>query len=101
MHCGDPSPTELCGLVRDAEIVVTGHTAIEAAAIGAAPRRGIAVHVVRNYGDRTIAEHALALLLAAARNIGRMDREVRGGVWRRARASNWAEKRLASSEWAV
>jgi phosphoglycerate dehydrogenase-like enzyme len=33
-----------------------------------AARRGIAVRVVRNDGDRTIFEHAFGLLLAAARD---------------------------------
>src|SRR5207253_11041560 len=46
-----------------------------------AARRGIAVRVVRNYGDRTVAEHAFTLLLAAARDVARMDRDIRAGVW--------------------
>ena len=34
------------------------------------------------YGDQAVAEHALALMMAAARNIARIDREIRAGVWR-------------------
>jgi D-3-phosphoglycerate dehydrogenase len=44
---------------------------------------GIAVHLIRNYGDRAVAEHAVALLFAAARGIAAMDRGVRAGGWPR------------------
>ncbi|MGA2893895.1 MAG: NAD(P)-dependent oxidoreductase [Xanthobacteraceae bacterium] len=43
--------------------------------------RGIKVHIIRNYGDTAVAEHTIALLFAACRDIARMDREVRSGVW--------------------
>src|SRR5579884_332389 len=43
--------------------------------------RGITVHIIRNYGDTAVAEHTIALLLAAARDVARMDREVRAGIW--------------------
>jgi D-3-phosphoglycerate dehydrogenase / 2-oxoglutarate reductase len=43
--------------------------------------RGIAVHTIKGYGDTAVAEHAIALMLAAARDIARMDREVRAGTW--------------------
>jgi D-3-phosphoglycerate dehydrogenase / 2-oxoglutarate reductase len=43
--------------------------------------RGIKVHTIRNYGDTAVAEHTIALLFAACRDIARMDREVRGGTW--------------------
>ncbi|MGQ0663640.1 MAG: 2-hydroxyacid dehydrogenase [Pseudomonadota bacterium] len=50
--------------------------------LDAARRRGIAVRRVAGYGDRTVAEHAIALVFAAARKIAAMDRELRAGVWR-------------------
>jgi D-3-phosphoglycerate dehydrogenase / 2-oxoglutarate reductase len=43
--------------------------------------RGIKVHTIRNYGDTAVAEHTIALLFAACRDIARLDREVRGGTW--------------------
>jgi D-3-phosphoglycerate dehydrogenase len=43
--------------------------------------RGIEVHIIRNYGDTAVAEHAIALLFASCRDIARMDREVRAGAW--------------------
>ena len=43
--------------------------------------RGIKVHIIRNYGDTAVAEHGIALVFAACRDIARMDREVRAGIW--------------------
>lgn len=43
--------------------------------------RDIRVHIIRNYGDTAVAEHAIALLFAACRGVARMDREVRAGTW--------------------
>ncbi|MEJ2378345.1 MAG: NAD(P)-dependent oxidoreductase [Pseudolabrys sp.] len=42
---------------------------------------GITVHTIKGYGDTAVAEHAIALMFAAARQVARMDREVRAGVW--------------------
>jgi D-3-phosphoglycerate dehydrogenase len=44
---------------------------------------GITVHIIKGYGDTAVAEHAIALMWAAARGVARMDREVRGGNWMR------------------
>jgi len=44
-------------------------------------QRGIAVHTIKGYGDTAVAEHAIALMFACARDVARMDREVRAGVW--------------------
>ncbi len=43
--------------------------------------RGVTVHIIKGYGDTAVAEHTIALMLAAARDIARMDREVRAGIW--------------------
>jgi D-3-phosphoglycerate dehydrogenase len=43
--------------------------------------RGVKVHTIKGYGDTAVAEHTIALMFAAARDIARMDREVRRGVW--------------------
>jgi D-3-phosphoglycerate dehydrogenase len=50
--------------------------------VDAAAKLGIAVHTIKGYGDVTVAEHTIALALAAAREVARMDREVRAGQWR-------------------
>src|SRR6202789_3736429 len=44
---------------------------------------GIAVHLIRGYGDTAVAECTIALMWAAARGIARMDREMRVGTWLR------------------
>lgn len=44
---------------------------------------GIAVHLIRGYGDTAVAECAIALMWAAARGIAQMDREMRAGNWLR------------------
>jgi D-3-phosphoglycerate dehydrogenase / 2-oxoglutarate reductase len=43
--------------------------------------RGVTVHTIKGYGDTAVAEHAIALMFSAARDVARMDREVRGGIW--------------------
>lgn len=43
--------------------------------------RGVTVHTIKGYGDTAVAEHTIALMFAAARDVARMDREVRGGIW--------------------
>tara|TARA_B100000161_G_scaffold32507_1_gene19359 strand:- start:492 stop:1256 length:765 start_codon:yes stop_codon:yes gene_type:complete len=42
---------------------------------------GIAVRYIAGYGDRSIAEHAFALLMSAPRGLSQMDREMRSGTW--------------------
>ena len=44
-------------------------------------QRGIRVHTIKGYGDTAVAEHAIALMLAACRDVARMGREIRAGVW--------------------
>ena len=43
--------------------------------------RGVTVHIIKGYGDTAVAEHSIALMFAAARDVARMDREVRAGTW--------------------
>ena len=103
VHQGDPSQTRLGQLLSEATVVLNGHThmneALLAAArnvrsivflgtgassyidLDAAARLGIRIRVVRNYGDRAVAEHTFGLLLAAARQVTRMDRGIRSGTW--------------------
>ena len=44
---------------------------------------GITVHTIRGYGDTAVAEHAIALMWAAARGLAAMDRDIRAGFWPR------------------
>jgi D-3-phosphoglycerate dehydrogenase / 2-oxoglutarate reductase len=43
--------------------------------------RGIRVHTIKGYGDTAVAEHTIALMLAASRDVARMDRQIRSGTW--------------------
>src|SRR6516225_7786841 len=45
--------------------------------VGELAERGIRVHTIRGYGDKAVAEHTIALMMAACRDLARMDREVR------------------------
>jgi D-3-phosphoglycerate dehydrogenase len=45
--------------------------------------RGVSVHTIKGYGDTAVAECAIALMWASARNFGEMDRGMREGQWLR------------------
>ena len=49
--------------------------------VGELGSRGIKVHIIKGYGDTAVAEHSIALMWAASRDIACMDREVRTGTW--------------------
>ncbi|HXW41256.1 MAG TPA: NAD(P)-dependent oxidoreductase, partial [Xanthobacteraceae bacterium] len=79
-HSYLPTPlVERCAALKHVVFLGTGPASYMSLADMAA--RGITVHTIRNYGDTAVAEHAIALLLAACREIARMDREVRSGTW--------------------
>src|SRR5262249_46291636 len=42
---------------------------------------GSKVPTIKGYGDIAVAEHTMALIFACCRDLARMDRAVRGGVW--------------------
>ncbi|WP_291845627.1 NAD(P)-dependent oxidoreductase [Bradyrhizobium sp.] len=44
---------------------------------------GIAVHLIKGYGDTAVAECAIALMWEAARGLAQMDRAMRAGNWLR------------------
>lgn len=60
----------------------------------AAAARGIAVHTIKGYGDRSVAEHALALMFDCGRRVARMDRALRAGSWRTLDGIEFAGKTL-------
>lgn len=103
IHVGQPSASELPAMLAKAVAVINGrttmdeHLLVKAPALqtivflgtgassyidlSAAQRLGIRVLTVRQYGDRTIAEHAFALMLSAARDVAASDRAIRAGRW--------------------
>jgi D-3-phosphoglycerate dehydrogenase len=42
---------------------------------------GIKVHTIKGYGDTAVAEHTIALMMAACRDLAQMDRAIRSGSW--------------------
>jgi D-3-phosphoglycerate dehydrogenase len=75
-------PTELvaqCPALK--HIVFLGTGAASYMNIGELASRNVTVHTIKGYGDTAVAEHTIALMFAAARDVARMDREVRAGIW--------------------
>jgi D-3-phosphoglycerate dehydrogenase len=101
----DVTPDQLPKILDGAEIAVVDHTALpteiarqcaglkHVVFLGTGARSymnpeelaelGITVHLIRGYGDTAVAECAIALMWAAARNLTQMDREMRAGNWLR------------------
>jgi D-3-phosphoglycerate dehydrogenase / 2-oxoglutarate reductase len=75
-------PTELidcCDALRHVVFLGTGPASYMS--LSDLATRGIKVHTIRNYGDTAVAEHTIALMFSACREVARMDREVRAGSW--------------------
>ena len=75
-------PAEVMEAAPALELVVfTGIGAARFVDLRKAAEKGITVCNCPGYSDNTVAEHALALLLAAARHVPRLDAELRAGRW--------------------
>jgi D-3-phosphoglycerate dehydrogenase len=75
-------PTDLVAQCRTLRhIVFLGTGASSYMDVPALNDRGVTVHTIKGYGDRAVAEHAIALMFACARRLARMDRGVRAGIW--------------------
>jgi D-3-phosphoglycerate dehydrogenase len=75
-------PTELVARCPQLKhIVFLGTGAASYMNVAELNARGVRVHTIKGYGDTAVAEHTVALIFAAARDVARMDREVRSGVW--------------------
>lgn len=101
----DMTAEQLPGVLAGAEIAIVDHTALPTAVarqctglrhvvfLGTGARSymnpeelaelGIAVHLIRGYGDTAVAECTIALMWAAARGLAQMDRAMRAGNWLR------------------
>jgi D-3-phosphoglycerate dehydrogenase len=75
-------PTEAMGECRGLKhIVFLGTGASSYMDVAALNRLGIEVHTIKGYGDTAVAEHTIALIFACCRDLARMDRAVRRGIW--------------------
>ncbi len=101
----DVTPEALPAVLANAKIAIIDHTALptpiarqcktlkDVVFLGTGARSymnpeelaalGVTVHIIKGYGDTAVAESAIALMWAAARNIALMDREMRAGHWLR------------------
>ena len=75
-------PTEMMAQCRSLKhIVFLGTGASSYMDVAALDGLGIQVHTIKGYGDTAVAEHTVALIFACCRDLARMDRSVRRGVW--------------------
>ncbi|MHB1489249.1 MAG: 2-hydroxyacid dehydrogenase [Cellulomonas sp.] len=79
VHLDDDTLRACAG--RTELVAFSGTGAASYVNLGLARELGITVTNVTHYGDRAVAEHALALLLAAARGVPAADRALRTGDW--------------------
>lgn len=101
----DITPEGLPAAIGDAEIAIIDHTRLPLDIAKACARlkhvvflgtgarsymdpdalaaSGVTVHTIKGYGDTAVAECAIGLMWAAARNFGVMDRGMRAGQWLR------------------
>ena len=75
-------PTELVAQCPQLKhIVFLGTGAASYMNVAELAARGVTVHTIKGYGDIAVAEHTIALMFAAARDVACMDRAMRGGAW--------------------
>src|SRR5918995_6047618 len=116
LNVGSPGPDEAIRLLEGSTFAMNDHTTMDAALLEACPslrcivflgtgaasfidlaaaeRLGIGVRAYGGYGDQSVAEHALALMFAAGRNVARMDREIRAGRFEAVNGLEFAGKSL-------
>ncbi len=75
-------PTELVARCKRLKhVVFLGTGAASYMNIDELKKLGVSVHTIKGYGDTAVAEHTMALMMACARDLARMDRDVRKGIW--------------------
>ena len=104
IHQGDPDADAILSMAQQVEVLMVEHTVIPDVVFAQAPglraivfmgtgastyvsatvaqSHGVSVLTTPGYGSVAVAEHAFALMLAGARRIARMDRDIRRGHWR-------------------
>jgi len=75
-------------------IVFLGTGASSFIDISAADSHGIRVRTIDGYGNRSVAEHAIALMFSAGRRVVEMDHAIREGNWSTINSMEFRGKRL-------
>jgi len=113
---GEIQPEELPRLTAGYDFIFDDHTQLPTKAMRACPSLkhviflgtgarsymhpeqlaglGITVHIIKGYGDTAVAEHSIALMWAAARQLARMDGGIRDGNWLRTEGMELTGKTL-------
>ncbi len=116
LNVGSPTRDQTRAILEDCVVALIDHTTLDEATLAACPalnaivfmgtgassyidldagdRLDIPVRTISGYGDRTVAEHAVALMFAAGRKIGAMDRAIRDGSWETLDSIEFAGKTL-------
>jgi D-3-phosphoglycerate dehydrogenase len=75
-------PTDLVRQCQNLKhIVFLGTGAASYMAVPEIEALGVKVHTIKGYGDTAVAEQTIALTMAACRDLARMDRGIRAGIW--------------------
>lgn len=75
-------PTELVRQCRSLKhVVFLGTGAASYMNVAEIEALGVRVHTIKGYGDTAVAEQTIALMMAACRDLARMDRNIRAGTW--------------------
>ncbi len=75
-------PTELVRQCKNLKhIVFLGTGAASYMSVPEIEDLGVKVHTIKGYGDTAVAEHTIALMMAACRDLAHMDRAIRAGTW--------------------
>lgn len=75
-------PTDLVRQCRNLKhIVFLGTGAASYMSVAELEAAGVKVHTIKGYGDTAVAEQTVALMMAACRDLARMDRNIRAGTW--------------------
>src|SRR3954453_20580983 len=75
-------PTDLVRQCKNLKhIVFLGTGAASYMSVPEIEALGVKVHTIKGYGDTAVAEQTIALMMAAGRDLARMDRTIRAGTW--------------------
>jgi D-3-phosphoglycerate dehydrogenase / 2-oxoglutarate reductase len=75
-------PTDLVRQCKNLKhIVFLGTGAASYMNVAELEAAGVKVHTIKGYGDTAVAEQTVALMMAACRDLARMDRNIRTGTW--------------------
>ncbi len=85
----DPFDETVFAAAPDLRIIARCGVGLDSIDLDAAARAGVAVTITPEVNNEAVADHTLALILAAVRRLGEQDAIVRGGGWRSFDTVSW------------